>query len=330
MTEDELDALLAAGEAKENERREREAQRAKEIERERRLEDAFHDLNVQPDRFHEETGEFPEWDDCLFPPPPPANYWRWYSRRVIRVANVIVEDGWKSDLENLQIAETNGKIALGLLLHALKGDVESLAGKIEKAIMLGDDGQDTKAWLVVRIVRLLTNPPEKRSEEIQPISAQAEAVSGGNAEDAAQEPKLSTEEVQKRLLRKVNQGDEFTSKRQLEKEIGCTYYKVDQAIKSSLRLQEWESTKKRKGRTKGMSGEVRDGLKQSAEMDPAKIAERKEEAEVALRKLIEESSETQKAIHHEHVAAFRDNPELLLTYIEQAKDHRSDRVLDRS
>lgn len=329
MNEDELDKLLDEGQAKEKERQEQEAIRIKVIQRERKLEKAFQSINVGPDDFNQETGEYPEVDNWPFCPPPPANYWRWYAKLVIQVAKQIVEDDWKGNLEQLEFSETNAKIALGLLFHAFEGNVESLAKKIEKAIMRHEDGPDTKAWLVVRIVSNLIALSRKSVDDDQPDPVEIQVASHENPEEALEGTRMSTEEVMERMLRRMKRGDEFPSKRKLANEIGCSYYQVDQAIKKSPELQAWERTRKQKRSTKGMTDSVSESLKNKSETNPAKIVERKDEAEVALRKLIENAKEKNRARYLKIQAECNGDAELTLLRIAQDKDSRSYKIRDR-
>ncbi|UUO05329.1 hypothetical protein M4951_18345 [Blastopirellula sp. J2-11] len=330
MNEDELDELLADGEAKEQQRRDREAVRAYKIKREHRLEEAFHELNVLPDKFHRETGEYPEYDNWPFCDPPPANYWRWYAQRVINVADVIVVDRWKANLDQLEIVETNGRIALGLLYHAMKRDVDSLAKKIEKTIMRVEDGPEAKAWLVVRIVRMLTNPPKTSENEIEPSSFPSEVAARENPSEAAAVTKMSTEEVIERLLCRLDAGDAFLSRRQLAKDIDCSYYRVDMAFKTTSRLQAWERTKKSKRRTQTFSDQDHDRLHQKCFEDPTEQIELQDEAEAALRKLIKNASDERKEQYLKIQAECKGDPMLTLLGIRQYKDDKSLRVLDHS
>lgn len=329
MNEEELDKLLAEGEAKEKERLEQEAIRSARIQRERRLEKAFGELNVLPDTYHRETKDYPEYKSWPYCPPPPEGYWRWYAKRVIRVSEHIANEGWKDDLARLDIHETNGKIALGILFHAFEGDVDSLAKKIEKAIMRHEDGPDTKAWLVIRIARMLTHSPEKPTDAYQQSGMQAEVVSGENPEDAIAGPKWTTEEVIDRLLRRMKRGDKFPSRRKLQREIGCPYYRVEQAIKKNPELHAWARTKKQKRSTKGMTDSINESLEANGETDPAKIVERRDAAEVALRKLIENAKDKNKARYLKIQAECNGDAELTLLRIEQERDLRSYKIRDR-
>ncbi|TWT30132.1 hypothetical protein [Blastopirellula retiformator] len=330
MNEEELDELLADGEAKEQQRRDREAVRAYEIKRERRLEEAFHELNVLPDKFHRETGEYPEYDNWPFCDPPPANYWRWYAKRMINVADVIDVDGWKANLDELEIVETNGRIALGLLHHAMNGDVDSLAKKIEKAIMRVEDGPEAKAWLVVRIVRMLTNPPKTSENETEPSPVPSEVVSRENPNEASAVPKMSTEEVIERLLCRMDAGDKFSSRRQLAKDIDSSYYRVDVAFKSTPRLQAWERTRAWKRRTHALTDKSQARhQKVNDQDDPLDKLIAQEEAEIRLRKLIERATDARKAEYLAIQSECNGNASVTLLRIKQKSDDNYNRVVDR-
>lgn len=329
MNEDELDKLLDDVVVEDRERQEREEIKFEAIKRDRRLERAFARLNVSPDNFNQETGEYPEVDDFPLRTPPPASYWRWYAIRVIEVANVIVEDDWKPKLDQIEMSDMGGKIALGLLYHAIKGDVDSLADKIRIAFRCRIEGLEVKAWLAVRIVVMLTHEPQKREEIDHQIVAQMVVAADEKAESHVQSSRMSAEEVGERLLRRVDQGDEFTSARQLAEEIGCSSNTVNKAIRNDSRLTIWANKNKRKVQVYGATKRDYDSIADAREDDPIEIAEAEEELEKLLDTLIQESTSEERADFHEAKLAVRGNLKATRLLIEQLRDQKGDHVYDR-
>ncbi|PQO28516.1 hypothetical protein DTL21_28360 [Bremerella cremea] len=323
MNEDELDDLLKQGEVKETEGLLARVEREKEWERELRLKYAFDELNVQPRDFHFETGKFEKWDahpHC----PPPEMYWEWYAQRVIRVANLIVEDGWKGDLDKLEVNAMNGKIAKGLLSHALEGNEKSLAKKIKKAVMRveDEDGQDTKAWLVVRIVQLLRDPPSTKVEDEGECQVNESHVVD-TTDDSSRKKRWVWQEVAKVLSHMVDIGDEYTGPDKLAIRIGCSSNTVRKAIRKVPRLKAWTHEAK-KAKSHGFNDIDQKTHAQTREVGPAVAVEEMEEAEMDFFKLVKEAEKDQREELLRLKALMLDNPEGFCFWVQQLKDDRSD------
>lgn len=316
MIEDELTKLLADDLAKADEERRQRAMRLVEHTREIRLQDAFDELNrSNVGTYHDETHGFPELEEKAHPGPPPEFYWDWYAERLISVAELIVEDGWLDDLRKLEADEVYGKIAIGLLLHATKKDVNSLARCLKEAIYWGTDGNRVEYWLGTKIVGKLRGLFQERTIE-QVDANECEETPTKESIDLSDSTGMNWQEVRDRLLVIVKSGQKYTSERKLAEPIGCSPNTVGRAIDETPCLQDWASERRRKPRTYEWSDRDNQSIAQDREVGPAEAMEAREEANLILEGLIENVSDQEHQKLVKAVSDRWDDPKALKCWIE--------------
>lgn len=330
MNEEEFQILIAEEKTKAQERRKLEDEDLVEWQRELRLKEAFDELNVTPTHFQRETGLYPEWDDFPFCPSPPHSYWVWYAKRVMRVYDRIVEDGWESDFEHLKTDNRNGMIAIGLIRHAKLRNIESLADALQTAIVRGDDGNEVKGWLAIQIIgrlRGLYQQDVKRMENLLDPHGNCDEE---QLDDPLRQNGMTWQEAAERLLRLVSQGDNFTSQRQLGEVIGCSANTIGKAIRNENRLMLWAKEKMRKPKVFGASRQDNDNTAQSCEVDPGEMAEAQEELDKLLNQLIQVASDEDRAKYHQARSEVGENLEAIRLFINQLEDDKSRYVFDHT
>jgi len=118
---------------------------------------------------------------------------------------------------------------------------------------------------------------------------------GDASTDVNPEKIVTWQDAAKSMQEMMDRGDPFTSQPKLGKQIGCSSFTINKAIKKTPALSEW--SKKQRASATGMlslEGKEADSIPQKRETDPSEILE-PDDIDVAMRKLMEQASPDERA-----------------------------------